>query len=230
MKLLFLSDLLIMRKTLIRIFLILIISGAFIAYSAQDFTAAILACSVVVAYMYLMNVFTTDESYGWAQYRLTLPLVRRHVVLGRYLSIFVVTLGSFALYTLITCGIMAICQQLTLPADVAYLLSFERYPLAHFLASTLGGITVFFISAAFFLPFIMRFGLTRGSRIITILFLIGPSMLLAIFSESVFGEHALGYFEGFMQSAAPITFFIAALVLYAISALISVRLYETREL
>lgn len=108
--------------------------------------------------------------------------------------------------------------------------------LAEFNASIIIGIAVatqliILIAATFTLPLIMRFGMTKGSRIVPVVLVCGLSAGAAFFGSSVDPLALSSLVNDPNTQALVLTVAnVITLVLYGASALLSARLYETREL
>lgn len=218
MKTMLLIDLVTMRRPLARICLSLLLVGLFIAFAARDLMIVMLTCGTMLPYMYLSSIFSEEERNGWAQYRLTLPLTRRQAVAGRYLSVLAVTLGAFAALFLISCGAIALLQpHASLP--------FEAVSPSDLAMVMCCGIALLLAGISLFMPFVIRLGFTRGSRAVALALVMLPFLLI-----SIFGSTIVDGLDSFLSGAMPMMLVAGTLVLYALSALLSVRLYETREL
>ena len=136
-------------------------------------------------------------------------------MLGRYLSVFAVTLGTFALLVLVTSGAIAVLWPLGL-------LPLEPPSPSDLVMMALCSMTALLAGAALVMPFVMRLGFTRGSRAIALALVMLPPLLLGDFGDTFLGS--------FLSGTTPVALFAGSLVLYVASALLSVRLYETREL
>lgn len=220
MKTMLLIDLVTMRKNVALMLLCLVALGAFNAYILKDVTTLLLLyvmCGMVSSYTYLLGVFSMEEDSGWGQYRLTLPLTRRQVVLGRYLSVLISSAMAFALFTLIAYGTIAISQPLGLFPS-------ETPPPSNFVMMMLYGMTALLAGASLLMPFVIWLGLNRSGRVIALLFIMLPLLL------SAFGDTVLGGLGSSLSTTTPVLLLAGSLALYAASALLSVRLYEVREL
>lgn len=221
MKTMLLIDLVTMRKNAVLMCLVLVVLGAFNAYILKDVTVFLLLCimcGMVSSYTYLLGVFSMEENNGWGQYRLALPLTRRQVVLGRYLSVLVSAVAAFALFSLIAYGVIATSQPLGLFPS-------EMPPSSGLIMMTLYGMAALFAGASLLMPLVIWLGLNRGARVIALLLVMLPPLLLSAFGDTILGE-----FSSSLSTTAPVLLLAGSLVLYAASALLSVRLYEAREL
>ena len=226
MKTMLLIDLVTMRKNAVLMCLVLVVLGAFNAYILKDVTVFLLLCimcGMVSSYTYLLGVFSMEENNGWGQYRLALPLTRRQVVLGRYLSVLVSAVAAFALFSLIAYGVIATSQPLGLfpseiPPSSGLIMMMMLY-----------GMAALFAGASLLMPLVIWLGLNRGARVIALLLVMLPPLLLSAFGDTILGELSSSLSSS-LSTTAPVLLLAGSLVLYAASALLSVHLYEAREL
>ncbi len=230
------SDLIIMRRSLIQLFGICLIVCVFIAIGMESLIAGIAAVVAMVPMMYMFSIVAYDEANGWERFRLTLPISRHQVVLGRYASILIV----FAL-----CDVLALATAWVLSLILS---AIPNSPLAEsgqggfdplfYLAGILMVSAVMIVVAAISTPLFLRFGITKGSRLI-------PLLVLAVLVIGIFLTDNL---EGVDLASIPILGILLtggagdagamlcmsavvlgiSLLLLALSALIALRLYEHR--
>ena len=230
------SDLIIMRRSLIQLFGICLIVCVFIAIGMESLIAGIAAVVAMVPMMYMFSIVAYDEANGWERFRLTLPISRHQVVLGRYASILIV---------------FALCDVLTLATAWILSLALSAIPNSPLAESGQGGFDALFylagilmvsavmiVVAAISTPLFLRFGITKGSRLI-------PLLVLAVLVIGIFLTDNL---EGVDLASIPILGILLtggagdagamlcmsavvlgiSLLLLALSALIALRLYEHR--
>lgn len=223
MKTMFLCDLVTMRRTLWQITGSVLLALLIITVATRSLLAGPVAIAILYGFMYLSSVFALDESNGWASYRLTLPLTRRSVMLGRYASVFAVTLVAGAFIALLVAAFAALWPHL--PPHITSLLVQEKIEAGSLMQLVVLLAAILLIGISLAVPFIVRFGVTKGSRVITLVLLVLPSLGIA-----QFGDQLVQHFSTFLTSSGPLLLFVVSLVLYVLSALVAVRLYETREL
>lgn len=202
-------------------------------------TPAVLACMFFM--MGAMAAAAYDEQNNWALFRLTLPLSRRDVVLGRYAAI--TTFGLIGAITGIAVSLLlsVIAHVAGLPADIADTFSLEGEAICgmFFVSAfcTLIGSTV----ASVVTPIYFRLGQTKATQllptIIVMLYvvpivLIGNSGLLdAGTIDWTWLANILTAIESPAGVAAGCAVMLAlSAVLLGVSAAISLKLYERREL
>ena len=159
-------------------------------------------------------VITFDENSKWQQFSLVLPYSRRDIVTSKYLITIIVCVGTS-------------------------LLSAATYTISSFIKGSFNGTELAFIgllscALALILPSIaipleMRFG-TAKAKYLTMLFggLLGGGggLLAGMTGTDMISKLS---FTGLSAGVLPAVVFAAALVIYFISWIIAVKLYETRE-
>lgn len=230
MKAMIFSDLVTSKNSFITLFGITIFVAIFIAIMTETLVTAVACIAAMVPFMYLFSISAYDEQNGWERFRLTLPISRKQVVYGRYASTFLIMLCSL---------ILAIALGLIM-GIICTMLPFEGIPeglkLTMFGPDTIVGIAlvtqlIILIASIFTLPLIIRFGMTKGSRIVPIVLVLALSFGLAFIGnklDTALLSNILA--NGTTITLALVTITAALLVLYVLSALLSARLYEHREL
>lgn len=230
MKAMIFSDLITSKNTLLSLLGITIFVSAFIAIGTGTLVTAVACTAAMAPFMYLFSIAAYDEQNGWERFRLTLPISRKQVAYGRYASTFIIMICALALAIAEGLVIGAIAG--ALPAGTVD----AGLTLAEFDAPIITGIAVvtqliILISATFTLPLIMRFGMTKGSRIVPVVLVCGLSAGAAFFGSSA---DPLMLSSLVNNTGTQVTVLAAAsvvaLILYGLSALLSARLYEQREL
>lgn len=231
------TDFITMRRYMAQTLGICILIAIFIAIGTGRPIAGIAAVSAMLPFMYVFTIASYDEINGWERFRLTLPLSRRQIVLGRYASVLIIVLAADVL-------LMALTAVLVLPLSaVPQAVEASPFLAAYDPVSEAGHILmisgVIMVAAACSMPLLLRFGLTKGTRIvpmILVLIMVGGLLLVGNFEEQIIG--AMPFLEtmftpgeeGAMLSlGAGIVVFVTMLVLYALSALIAMKLYEGRQ-
>ena len=171
------------------------------------------ALTAVMAAMLPMTLMAYDEQSRFDRFAFALPVSRAEIVLGKY----AVTLLS------------------VLWIAVAYVLggllsaAFGLLDLAQWNLGELAGmLTLPLIAPALYLPLAFRFGVEKG-RIWVIIFMavLGAAAVALTQLSSVSAEISVpGLLEGFSPWLLP----PAALLLFGLSAFVSVQLYKKREL
>lgn len=244
MKAMLLSDLIVMRRSLVSLVAVCF-SAATIMTVASDSTLAFVGgCfGAMIPLLYLMSVAAYDELANWQVYRLTLPMSRSNAVVGRYASVLIVAFASAVLGAIASYAIGAAAGALA-PAVAAdpgnggepalSTLLISANPASLIWGSAIGGASAALLLAAITLPVIAKFGLRKGVRFIPI-----AGVLLVAIAISLFGEGgALSSFtpnivKNLFSNGAEFALIailgLLSLALYAISLPVSISLYNTRK-
>ena len=85
MKTMILSDLIVMRRNLIQLFLTCLIITIVITLAMNNTLAVVGGCfGAMIPLLYLFSIAAYDEMNEWQTYRLTLPTTRKDSMIGRY--------------------------------------------------------------------------------------------------------------------------------------------------
>ena len=173
-----------------------------------------------------------DEHNGWAAFRLTMPVSRREVVLGRYLFVLAGALPVSLLVLAAALGLAALGEASMLPAVVARVVRLDADALRAVMftfafCSAMG----FIIASVFF-----KFGQTKATQWLPFIMLflgVAPFVLVGFLGKDAMAaaQRALSFAEtpeGLAAFAAGALVF--GLVCYAVSALISLHIYKARDL
>lgn len=198
------------------------------------------APSIITCMFFMMGAMGAaayDEQNDWGRFRLTLPLSRRDVVLGRYGAIVTLGLGGMAVGLLAAFAISAVAsavelsQALALDADTLSGMAFATT------FCLLIGATV----ASVVTPIYFRLGQTKATQLL-------PTIIVMIFVLPVVFLGNSGLLDGALPGLEQISAFLAYIetpeglavgcagmvaasaAILAASAAISLKLYETREL
>lgn len=219
--------------------------GFFVAIFVSGGMGTIVAAPAILTMMFFlmgtMAAAAYDEQNGWGLFRLTMPVSRRDVVLGRYGVI--VTLGLFGLVAGLAAGgvLVGLAQVMPLP-----------FGLSDALTLSTEDVLVTFFAAAFCLmlgamiasietPVYFRLGQNKTTQwlpMITVLVFVGPMLIIngtGILDDGAIHLATIGELLGFIESPVGVAvFFVVAVVVAAvalgISAAVSLKLYDRREL
>lgn len=229
MKAMVFSDLITARNSFGALLGITLFVSAFIAVGTDTLIAAVACMGAMVPFMYLFSISAYDEQGGWEQFRLTLPLTRRQVAYGRYASMLALT--GCAMVLALAAGLLIGAVAGALPAGMVPegLLLGVTTPEMLVVAVVAVGLIIL-LSAAVTLPLIMRFGMTKGTRLVPVVMLLALSAVAGLLGTGVdaIGLDAVltsGNIMAVMAVAAVVT-----LALYGASALLAAQLYERREI
>lgn len=183
-----------------------------------------------------MSASNYDEQNGWAAFRLAMPLSRRDVVVGRYLFVFLVSFACAAFAAIGVLVLAALASVDVLPAGVA--------DVVHLDADTVGvgGLilavcgTMGMLTASVSIPVFFKFGQTKATQWLPfIMVFLGMALFLVV---GIIGEEAVSAAQealSFVETPEGMMTFVAgALVFgvacYVVSALVSLRVYRSRDL
>lgn len=231
MKAMVFSDLITSKNSSIQLFGITLFVSVFIAFGTGTLITAVACMATMVPFMYLFSISAYDEQNGWERFRLTLPISRRQVAYGRYASMLIIMLASLAVSFVV--GVLIGLVAEAMPAGMVdkgiYL---SEWGLQAIFAVGILTQIVILLAAAASLPFIMRFGVTKGSRLVPVVLVLALSFGIAFFTNNVTFLD-LSAISGNVESVFAVAIAIAiavSLILYCASAYLSGRLYEKREL
>lgn len=231
MKAMMLSDLVTSKSSTLQLLGVAAFVGVFIAVFTEQLVTAVGCIAAMVPFMYLFSVAAYDEQNGWERFRLTLPLTRRQVAYGRYASMAIVTVAS--LLVAVAVGVVVGLVAEALPADIASgHLRLSEWGVPTLLLVGTFAQTVILLAAALSMPVIMRYGMTKGSRLIPVVLVLAFSFGAAFFGtgiEQMFPAMAFQWGEQALY-LVDIVVGLIAVVLYCASAVVAARLYERREL
>lgn len=246
MKTMMISELFTLRKSLKQ----LVATSALVSllvglYSAAPLTAAVMFAAMMPM-MWLMNICAFDDIASWGSFRMSLPLSRRDVVLGRYGALLIVTCASALIGFAMGFATAALIPLLPFSSDT---LSFSQMLADDLILSLVIGelcaCIVVLLIAALVLPLTMKMGLTKAIRFIPLLSVVvffgglaaldslDPSLLSSLLEGLVAMERSFGMassdgfsFLGLLLLAAA----AISLLIYAASTLPAMKFYAKRQL
>lgn len=229
MKAMVFSDLITARNSFGALLGITLFVSAFIAVGTDTLIAAVACMGAMVPFMYLFSISAYDEQGGWEQFRLTLPLTRRQVAYGRYASMLALT--GCAMVLALAAGLLIGAVAGALPAGMVPegLLLGVTTPEMLVVAVVAVGLIIL-LSAAVTLPLIMRFGMTKGTRLVPVVMLLALSAVAGLLGT---GLDTIGLDAVLTSGSIMMVMAVAAVVtlaLYGASALLAAQLYERREI
>lgn len=229
MKAMVFSDLITARNSFGALLGITLFVSAFIAVGTDTLIAAVACMGAMVPFMYLFSISAYDEQGGWEQFRLTLPLTRRQVAYGRYASMLALT--GCAMVLALAAGLLIGAVAGALPAGMVPegLLLGVTTPEMLVVAVVAVGLIIL-LSAAVTLPLVMRFGMTKGTRLVPVVMLLALSAVAGLLGT---GLDTIGLDAVLTSGSIMMVMAVGAVValsLYGASALLAARLYEQREL
>lgn len=187
-----------------------------------------------------LSVYTrlaqSDEGGSWENFRLSLPLTRRHVIAGRYAALALLAVTSIALGALV-CFAAAGLEQL-----IPSLASTMRHPQAltgQAVALNMGGaFAVIMLALSIMLPIVATWGMKQAMMLAPAALMLGGFSILQIVARPGFDANGVIPFasqlDALLQSLQGTLFVavgvaLAALALYAVSAMIAAAAYRRRD-
>lgn len=199
---------------------------------------------ILVAMLFMVGAVASsvyDENNGWGLFRLTMPVSRRDVVLGRYGAIATLALAGMAVGAACALALGAVATVAPLPGNLAEGLALTPESLLAMALATAACLAIGALIAGVETPVYFRFGQTKAAQWLPVIifalifgssFIIGSTGLLD--GGMSFGGHIASLLEfastplgTAVCSGALVAF---ALVVLGVSALVSIKLYEGREL
>lgn len=242
MKAMISSDLITMKNSYAQLAIVSLIVAVAIAILSGSLVAGVAAVAITLPFMFVLSISAYDELNGWEQFRLTLPISRRQVAYGRYASTLIVTAicdGAAIVFSAIFLAITTLLGSGLPEGTIPTGLTLEGN-MPQLIASVIVvGTLVVLLTASISMPAITRFGLTKGTRLLPVIivlllaggiWLLDSSMVQSVFPALEESLEALWSPEGALGLAVGGALLTAALVMYALSALLAARLYEKREL
>lgn len=211
--------------------------AALVSCGMQTVLAAPSIITCMFFMMGAMGAAAYDEQNDWGRFRLTMPLSRRDVVLGRYGAIVTLGLGGMVVGLLAAFAISAVASAAELPGE----LSLDAGTLSAMAFATTFCLLIGATVASVVTPIYFRLGQTKATQLL-------PTIIVMIFVLPVVFLGNSGLLDGALPGLEQVAAFLAyietpeglvvgcagmvaaAAAILAVSAAISLRLYETREL
>ncbi|MDO4290384.1 MAG: ABC-2 transporter permease [Eggerthellaceae bacterium] len=235
MKAMIFSDLITMRRSLVQLVGIMAAIACLLAFGMETLVPVAACVAVMIPVMYVFTAMAYDELNGWEKFRLALPLSRSNVVAGRYAGMLLVCAAALVLGLALTLTIAGVAEALSGGMGgnpkVAALLLANNPPQALLAAGMLGALTAL-VMGAVVLPLTMRFGMTKGARVMPLVLVFVAVVVMGVFGDALngFAEALLHGDAGVSPVALGVGAVAAVLAVYAASAALATRLYRTREL
>ena len=219
--------------------------GLFVAACVSlGMRTAVMAPGLLAMMYLLLGVSGTnsfDDLNGWGRLRLAMPLSRRDVVLGRYGSIVTLGLGGLAAGLATALVLAAVARVIPLPGGLSSALALSEDSLLGISLSAGALFAAGSLCAAVEVPLFFRFGNTRTTQylpLVPLVALLCPIIVLGgsgMIDESALTPEGIAGALGLIWSPAGVAACLAGLLALSVAALsvsaaISLRLYEGREL
>ena len=207
-----------------------------LVFAASIGTPAALAATMVTTCLTVMNnLMAIDEQNAWQTYRLALPLSRVQVVRGRYLSGLVGVVAGLLIGALAVAAVIGVMQGLPGEGAAFYGREVLTLPLEDYLVCAAAGLCVSLVGLAVALPLDFRLGFTAVTRYIPLAFAALFVLVVIVLDQFQVDSADISSIAALLSDPAALgliglaAFFVAA-ALYALSCMLSIRLYKAREL
>jgi ABC-2 type transport system permease protein len=203
-----LCDLAVIRRQLPRVMIATLFVAVMVCIAGLESGVVVPVVIMMGVYYVTLTLAAFDDRDGWAAFRLALPLSRGDVVLGRYATTMITCLA----FAVLGIALAAVAWQVAAAQGTEGILSLAVVGMAFSLTYM-----------AIVLPVYFRVGTTRGARIV--------AMLMCMIPLAVVGFGDASVVAGFITGSEFLVLFpVVALVLFAASAVVSLRLYDSRDL
>ncbi len=232
MKAMFLSDLLIAKKYLPQQLISGLLVSVFMALVMQNLYVVTPALSVMVPFGVAFTVLAFDERDNWQQFRLALPLSRTNVITGRYASfalLIVLGVATGLVATGLLMSVATVAKDIPLLADLMMNFSWQAI-----VVTAVAGTAFILVTLSATLPLFSRFGMTKGVRFAPFIAVFG-SVGLFVLGGTYAAPEFIAQVGAWIQTtegtlAVSGIALAGSVALYALSCLLSVKLYQNREL
>lgn len=234
MKTMIISDLLLWKDSIVRIIALYLVIGIVFALFGENpwMAGAMVSCMFGIGSA--LSGPVSDEKNDWSAGRLCLPISRKDVVIGRYASTTIFMLIAVVMGLLATGVTCAIAMVVFPDGGICELLAEGDVIPAAILSCTFSLAIVAFTAGVYY-PLSFKMGNKKALRLVPafIALLCILFFLLIDQAPQLFGGTIFELFESdFLNTVYPVIIGFVAfyVVAMAISCIISVKMYETREL
>lgn len=232
MKAMFMSDLQVAKKYLGQQLIVALLVGCIIGFTTESLYLIVPMLTVVIPFSLAFTIIAYDERGDWQQFRLALPLSRTDVITGRYASIGVLVLVGAATGLVLT-GIILLAGQVALDGMVPPAL-LEELSWQGIALSTGLGIAIILLMLSVTLPLVSRFGMTKAVRYLPLAMVLITMFVFAGGQDFQLPPFVIDFITWVNTPAgtlvASVGIVALAVVIYAASTALSVKLYAKREL
>ena len=219
--------------------------GCFVAVFVSMGMGTIVAAPAILTMMFFilgtMAAATYDEQNNWGLYRLTLPVSRGDVGLARYGVMVTRGIGGMLLMSAICAAVMAVATAVKLPMGLSEILAFDSDVAQGMVFAVAFCMALGALIASVETPIYFKFGQNKTTQwipMITVLLFVGPMLIVngtGILDNGAIPMETIAQLLGFIETPAGVaaSFGVAAAiaaVALGVSAAVSLKLYERREL
>lgn len=233
MKAAFISELMIWKESIVRVALLYAAIGIVIGVATENpwTTTSMVSCMFAIGSA--LSGPIVDEKNGWESARLCLPVSRKDVVLGRYFATTLFVAFGMILGLVATAGSIFVAQTFFPGNNIVNLVADGDVVPVSIFAAMFAALVVAVSSGAAY-PLSFAFGNKKALRWVPMVVCVMVVLAIVIIDSdlgSVIGI-APALEEMFAASVVPGIVAIAILyvIIMAISCIISVKVYENREL
>lgn len=238
MKKAFLVELTVLTGYIKQLLPIAAIVGLFVAFGMGTVVPLAGIFVTMFSMMGAMAASAYDDASNWGAYRLTLPLSRRDVVLGRYVAVIAMAGVGVALGLALQALAVAVGALNVLPAELGDVLHMTK---ADVLASIFSLFLCLFMgasAAAFTIPAYFKFGNTKATQFLPMFVMLAYFICMIGFgqiADHIDAAEALARFASWMESyagtaACSLLLMALTLLVMTISAAVSMHTYARRDL
>ncbi len=174
--------------------------------------------------LFLSTFASGDAANGWGRFRAALPVSRRDIIAGRYTMLFLI-----AIATIVACIALGALANVLAGSVNA---SFECLPAIEIAGICVTTTAVMLIVIAFVQPFLIKFGNVAGVRYAMIAVFVFVFALIACIYYLVPSDFLAAAGQWMDENIGLFVVICAAvgLVSYAISGVVSLRIYQRKDL
>ena len=238
MKKAFLVELTVLTGYIKQLLPIAAIVGFFVAFGMGTVVPLAGIFVTMFSMMGAMAASAYDDANNWGAYRLTLPLSRRDVVLGRYVAVIAMAGAGVALGIALQVLAVAVGALNILPGDLRDVLHMTQ---ADVLASIFSLFLCLFMgasAAAFTIPAYFKLGNTKATQFLPMFVMLAYFICMIGFgqiADHIDAAEVLTRFASWMESfagTAVLSFVLIVLTAFvlSVSAAVSMRIYARRDL
>lgn len=191
-------------------------------FGMGSYAGASAACAMVPI-LVMFSLFGYDDQNGWLRYRAALPLARRDIVVGRYLSIVACSLAALvALFSVTMACVLAF---------PALGIEMEQTSTPEIFSACVASTAIVLVLVAIAQPFSIKFGGSKGVRYIgCALMFVGCLIYVAsqFVLPDVFG--GLADWISYHPIASLAALVVVSLAIYAASCKLSIRILEKKDI
>ena len=219
--------------------------GFFVALFVSAGMGSIVAAPAILTMMFFlmgtMAAAAYDEQNNWGLFRLTMPVSRRDIVLARYGVIVTLGLMGLAAGWAACAALLALSGVIDLPFGLSEAIAFDQDMLQGAIFATAFCMGLGSLIAAIETPIYFKFGQNKTTHwlpMITVLLFVGPMLIIngtGILDNAAIPMDTIAQPLGFVETPVGVAACLGIAVVFTlavlgISAALSLKLYERREL